>query len=92
MSGRPRVHGSGDNQEDLGFYKLNLSADQLNQVADLLSIERGSDFERQLRSGAGTEAPKDGQQLLLTYKGKYVRLLYADGQPAVIPPGTITED
>ena len=92
MGGLPKIHGSGDDQEDLGFYKLNLSEDQLNQVADLLGIERGSEFEQQLMGGEGTEEPEDGQQLLLTYKGRYVRILYQSGQPVVIPPGAVIED
>jgi len=91
MGGRPRIHGSGGDQQQLGHFKLNLSEAQLNQVADILNIERGSEFEQTLLSGQGAEEPADGQVLLLTYKGRYVRIRYQDGDPEVIPPGTPTE-
>ncbi len=90
MAGLPNVHGVGDDQgeEGLGVYKLNLSDQQLNQVADILCIEPGSDFEQQLMSGGGSVKPKDGQQLMITYRGRYVRIRYEAGQPDVIRPGT----
>jgi hypothetical protein len=92
MSGRPRIHGSGDDQEDLGHFKLNLSDNQLNQIADILGVERGSPFEQTLLSGQGSVEPADGQQLLLTYKGRYVRIKYKSGEPEVIPPGTPSDN
>jgi hypothetical protein len=92
MGGRPRIHGSGDDQEHLGHYKLNLNDEQLNQVADILNIERGSEFEQTLLSGQGAEEPADGQELLLTYKGRYVRIRYEGGEPEVIQPGSPAED
>ena len=88
MGGRPRIHGSGDDQEHLGHYKLNLSDEQLHQVAEILNIERGSEFDQTLRSGQGTEQPEDGQTLMLTYKGRYVRIRYEGGEPEVIQPGS----
>ena len=92
MGGRPRIHGSGDDQEHLGHYKLNLSDEQLNQVADILCIERGSDFEQTLLRDQGTEKPADDQEFLITYKGRYVRVRYEGGEPEIIRPGTPTED
>jgi hypothetical protein len=90
MSGLPNVHGvgSGQGEEGLGVYKLNLSDQQLNQVADILCIEPGSDFEQQLMGGGGTVQPDDGQQLMITYRGRYVRIKYEAGQSEVIRPGT----
>jgi hypothetical protein len=55
-----------------------------------LNIERGSEFEQTLRSGEGSEQPVDGQELMLTYKGRYVRIRYEGGEPEVIQPGTPT--
>jgi hypothetical protein len=62
----------------------------LHQVAEILNIERGSEFEQTLRSGEGSEQPTDGQELMLTYKGRYVRIRYEGGEPEVIQPGTPT--
>jgi hypothetical protein len=90
MGGLPKVHGVGNDQEEEGLdhYKLNLSTDQMNQIADILCIEPESDFELQLLSGGGTVVPDDGQQLMITYKGRYVRIRYEGGEPDVIRPGT----
>ena len=92
MGGLPRVHGVGSDQEEegLGHYDLNLSNDQLNQVADILCIEPGSEFEQQLFAGGGTVEPEDGQELMITYKGRYVRIRYEGGEADVIRPGTPT--
>jgi hypothetical protein len=86
MGGRPRIHASGSEQVDVGHYKLNLSEQQLNQVASLLNVEPGSDFDRSLRDDQGTRQPSEGQELLITYKGRYVRIRYQQGQAQVIDP------
>jgi len=92
MGGLPRVHGVGNDQQEqgLGNYDLNLSNDQLNQVADILCIEPGSQFEQQLFAGGGGVVPNDGQEIMITYRGRYVRIRYESGEADVIRPGTPT--
>jgi hypothetical protein len=86
MSGRPRVHAPGDSQFELGYYKLNLSKKQLDDISKKLQLEPKSDFRRTLESGQGVLEPSDAQELLITYKGRYVRIKYQQGRPVRITP------
>jgi hypothetical protein len=85
MGGRPRVHVTRD-QFELGYYKLNLDEDQFNLVADKLNLPKNSDVRRQLKEGF--LEPADGQEIVITFNGKYVRLKYQNGLVTSIKPDT----
>jgi hypothetical protein len=86
MGGRPRIHAPGD-QFELGYYRLNLSDTQLDDVASKLRlvVPADSKFKDALKTD-GVLAPADGQELLITYKGNYVRIKYQEGRPVRITP------
>jgi hypothetical protein len=86
MGGRPRVHAPG-NQFELGYYRLNLSSTQLDDVSDKLRLVLPDDrqFKEALKVD-GVLAPADGQELVITYKGNYVRITYQQGKPVRITP------
>lgn len=84
MGGRPRVHATRD-QFELGYYRLNLSEEQFNTVANRLNLgKRDDDIKRQLREGF--LQPNDGQEITITFNGRYVRLKYQDGVVVSIKP------
>jgi hypothetical protein len=86
MGGRPRIHAPGD-QFELGYYRLNLSDTQLDDVSNKLRLVLPQD--RQFKEGLKTDgvlAPADGQELVITYKGNYVRIKYQQGRPVRITP------
>jgi hypothetical protein len=85
MGGRPKVHSSGNDEYELGYYRLNLNVDQLDEVARKLAIPGGSEF-RQTLSVGGLLQPADGQEVMVTYKGRYVRITYQQGQAVKITP------
>jgi len=85
MGGRPQVHAPSDEFE-FGYYRLNLSAAQLDEVARKLGLPPDSEFKRTLEAGGGYRQPSDGQQIMVTYKGRYVRITYQQGQAARITP------
>jgi hypothetical protein len=86
MGGRPRIHAPG-NQFELGYYRLNLSNTQLDDVASKLRLvlPRDSKFKEALQTD-GVLEPADGQELLITYKGNYVRIKYQQGKAVRITP------
>jgi hypothetical protein len=86
MGGRPRIHAPG-NQFELGYYRLNLSDKQLDDVSDKLRLILPED--RQFKDALKTDGmlqPADGQELVITYKGNYVRIKYEQGKPVRITP------
>jgi hypothetical protein len=84
MGGRPRVHATRD-QFELGYYRLNLSDAQFNDVADRLNLgKQDANIKTQLREGV--LQPNDGQEITITYKGRYVRLKYQNGEVVSIKP------
>jgi hypothetical protein len=66
---------------------LNLSDKQLDDVSDKLRLVLPDDrkFKEALKTD-GVLEPADGQELLITYKGNYVRIKYQQGQPVRITP------
>jgi hypothetical protein len=86
MGGRPRIHAPG-NQFELGYYRLNLSDTQLDDVATKLRLVLPQDrqFKEALKTDGMLE-PADGQELVITYKGNYVRIKYQQGRPVKILP------
>jgi len=92
MGGRPRIHKTGD-QFELGYYRLNLSGEQLDDVASKLRLvlPRDSKFRDALQT-EGVLEPADGQELLITYKGNYVRIKYQQGRPVRITPEDKSEE
>jgi len=85
MGGRPRVHQTRDEFE-LGYFRLNLDKPQLDKVTKKLDLPADSDFRKRLEAGEGILQPADGQEVMITYKGRYVRLTYQAGKPARIAP------
>jgi hypothetical protein len=84
MGGRPRVHATRD-QFELGYYRLNLTDAQFNDVADRLNLgKQDANIKTQLREGF--LQPTDGQEITITYKGRYVRLKYQNGEVVSIKP------
>jgi hypothetical protein len=84
MGGRPRVHATRD-QFELGYYRLNLTDAQFNDVADRLNLgKQDANIKTQLREGV--LQPTDGQEITITYKGRYVRLKYQNGEVVSIKP------
>ena len=75
MAGRPRVSGI----FEVDQITLNLDKEQLDRVASQLGIEVA------LLKGAGFK-PLDGQELVVTHKGKYVRIRYEGGTVKIITP------
>jgi len=82
MGGIPKVHASSDEQE-LGVYNLNLTPDQLDEVARKLQIPADSEYRARLVAG-GPRQPSDGQRVMLTFKGRYVRITYQEGRATTI--------
>jgi hypothetical protein len=85
MGGRPKVHSSGNGEYELGYYRLNLDPRQLDEVAKKLAIPGDSEF-RQTLSTRGMLQPADGQEVMVTYKGRYVRITYLQGAATKITP------
>ena len=86
MGGRPRIHAPGS-QFELGYYRLNLSPTQLDDVASKLRLvlPRDGAFKDALQAD-GVLEPADGQELLITYRGNYVRIKYQQGRAVRITP------
>jgi hypothetical protein len=74
MSGRPRISGT----FEVDQITLSLDSDQLKKVAERLGIEVA-------RLKAGGPKPADGQELVVTHKGKYVRIRYEGGVVKITP-------
>jgi len=74
MSGRPRISGT----FEVDQITLDLNNDQLSKVASRLGIEVA-----RLKSGG----PKalEGQELVVTHKGKYVRIRWEGGVVKITP-------
>lgn len=85
MGGRPLVHTARDEFE-FGYFRLNLTTQQLDEVARKLALPADSAFKRRLEAGEGYLQPSDGQQIMITYKGRYVRITYQQGQAVRITP------
>ena len=85
MGGRPKAHATRDEFE-LGYYRLNLSVAQLDEVARKLELPRDSEFRKKLETGEGVLQPSDGQEVMITYKGRYVRITYQQGKAERITP------
>lgn len=75
MAGRPRISGT----FEVDQITLSLDNEQLAKVASTLSIEVG-------KLKATGFKPMDGQELVLTHKGKYVRIRYEGGTVKIISP------
>jgi len=83
MGGDPKAHETEYNDEDdVGHYRLNLSDAQLDEVARKLSLPNN---HRQ-RLGAGDRTPPSDGSIMLTYRGRYVRITYKKGQVDKINP------
>jgi hypothetical protein len=83
MGGRPKVHKTDYNGEtDLGNHRLNLSAAQLDEVATKLGLPN---TDRQKLAVGQEPVPPDGA-VMLTYRGRYVRIEYQKGQVYKITP------
>ena len=83
MGGRPKAHKTDyNNEDDLDRYRLNLSDTQLDEVATKLGL---ANMDRQ-RLGAGQQAPPSDGAIMLTYRGRYVRITYKKGQIDKITP------
>jgi hypothetical protein len=82
MGGRPRARPT---SEEVGFdhFKLNLTPEQLNTVARKLALP--DDVRGELAAEGGTQ-PADGQEVMLTFKGRYVRITYQQGRAVSIKP------
>jgi hypothetical protein len=81
---KPKQHKTNfDDEDNFGSYRLNLTDSQVDKVAKKLGLPSAA--KAKLKNGA-KRAPSDGQ-VMLTYKGKYVRIFYKDGQiEAITPP------
>jgi hypothetical protein len=81
MGNEPKAHTteSAGKERDIDHYRLNLDPPQLERVAAKLQLN-----DKQ-RLSTGTVKPPDGE-LMLTFKGKYVRITYTNGQPSDIRP------
>ena len=82
MGGRPRARTT---NVEVGFdhFRLNLDPEQLDVVARKLAVP--ADVREQLAAGGGVQ-PADGQEVMLTYKGRYVRITYQQGKAVTIKP------
>jgi hypothetical protein len=80
----PKARVTGDGGFEAERYNLNLSASQLDDVARRLNIQ-GDDPFRETLTGPGVQPP-DNQDVILTYKGRYVRITYNKGQAISIMP------
>jgi hypothetical protein len=89
MGGLPTIHTTPD-QFDIGYHQLNLSDAQVDEVARKLQLTDNPDdneFKQKLFAGAGMLQPTN-EQLMICYKGRYVRINYQQGMPVTItPPG-----
>jgi len=71
-----------------GFYRLNLTSEQLDAIAKKLDLP-AQHKNRLKQEQQGYLPPSDGQQIMITYKGKYVRIWYKDGKvDKITPEGT----
>jgi hypothetical protein len=83
MGGRPKVHKTDYNNEgELDHFRLNLSDAQFDEVATKLGLP-STDRER-LKTGQ-QPTPSDGA-IMLTFRGRYVRIEYKKGQIHKITP------
>jgi hypothetical protein len=83
MGGRPKAHKTDYNHEDdVSHYRLNLSDPQLDEVATKLALPNA---DRQ-RLATGQEPPPYDGAIMLTYRGRYVRITYKGGQIDTITP------
>jgi hypothetical protein len=86
MGGRPKVHAT--DEYELGVYNLNLSPAQLAEIATKLDIPEGpdgSEFMAGLASGGNLPQPPD-EQIIITFRGRYVRISYQEGVAVAIAP------
>jgi hypothetical protein len=74
MSGRPKISGT----FEVDQITLSLDNEQLGRVASRLGIEVA-------RLKSGGPKPPDGQELVVTHKGKYVRIRYEAGGVKITP-------
>jgi hypothetical protein len=74
MAGRPRISGT----FEVDQITLDLNNEQLTKVAARLNIEVS-------RLKAGGPKPPDGQELIVTHKGKYVRIKWEGGVVKITP-------
>ena len=83
MGGRPKAHKTEyDNEDDVGQFGLNLSDAQTDEIARKLGLPDN----QKSRLGKGTTSPPAEGEVMLTYQGRYVRIVYKKGQIAEITP------
>ena len=80
MGGLPLTNG-----QRLGHFNLNLGANELDRVARWLQIQDEND-KHDLGPRPGRQQPQDGEEIMVTHRGRYVRITYRGGRAETITP------
>lgn len=86
MGGLPTIHTPPD-EFNVGFHQLNLTDQQVAEVARKLGLtdtDKDREFKQKLASGGALQP--SNKQLMICYKGRYVRITYEKGIPVKITP------